>query len=137
VPPDRLATTTPGRDRTVRQLAYHVFRLSLAYREALRERRLPKEWLDEAAPSDLVDGAAIAAYGAGVQAALAESEPCEGTVDTYYGPQTAHALLERTVWHAAQHVRQLQALLDGMGVAPGARLSAADLEGLPLPDAVW
>src|SRR5687768_15844186 len=33
-PPGGLETKAPDRDRTVRQLAFHVFRLSLAFRDA-------------------------------------------------------------------------------------------------------
>ena len=141
VPSEHLAMTTPGRDRSVRQLAYHVFRLSVAYRDAVLARRLPKAWLDEAAPPELADGTAIATYGDRVRTELArwlgQPEACAGVVDTYYGMQTAHALLERTVWHAAQHLRQLHVMLDRMGIVPEAPLSAIDLEGLPLPKELW
>ena len=141
VPVERLGATTPGRDRPVRQLAYHVFRLSLAYRDAVRERRLPKAWLDEDIPAQFADGPAIAAYGGAVRAELSrwrvEAEEDPGLVETHYGAQTTHELLERTVWHAAQHVRQLCALVEGMGIPPGGRLIPGDLEGLPLPKDLW
>ncbi len=141
VPPEHLGMTHPGRDRPVRQLGFHAFRLSLALDEALRERRLPKAWLDEEAPLSLADGPAIAEYGDRVRAELAArltGRPgWDGVVDTYYGPQREHQLLERTVWHAAQHVRQLYAFLDRMGVTPEHPLTAADCQGLPLPTDVW
>src|SRR5581483_10321614 len=113
--PAHLALRHPQRDRTLRQLGYHVFRLSLAFREAMIERRLPAAWLKEAAPAALADGPAIARYGESVRDALrawlARPDAAAGVVETDYGPQDGHALLERTVWHAAQHVRQLYALL--------------------------
>ena len=141
VPTEELGRPTPGRDRTVRQLAYHIFRLSLAYRDGVMARRLPKAWLDEDAPATLAHADAIAEYGERARAELAawlgHADACQGPVDTYYGPQAAHELLERTVWHAAQHLRQLHALLEGMGVAPDAPLTEADLAGLPLPREVW
>jgi hypothetical protein len=141
VPPEHLEMTHPGRDRSVRQLGYHVFRLSLAFRDAMRERRLPKAWLGEDAPAALADGPAVAAYGerarAELAAWLARPGAWDGVVETYYGPQSGHELLERTVWHAAQHVRQLHALLGRMGVTPDMPLTAADLAGLPLPADVW
>jgi len=52
VPAEHLGMKYPGRDRTVRQLGFHVFRLSLAFREAMEARRLPKAWLDEDAPAE-------------------------------------------------------------------------------------
>lgn len=138
VPPEQFeARVVPGRERSVRQLGYHIFRLSLAFSEAMTERRLPKAWLDEAAPPELAGGPAIAGYGEGVRERLGEwlgrPDAVEGVVETYYGPQTGHQLLERTVWHAAQHVRQLHAFLERMGVTPADPLTPADLQGLPLP----
>ncbi len=141
VPPDRLGTKSPDRDRTVRQLGYHLFRLSLAIRDGLEQGRFPEEWLQEEAPPEIADGDDIARYGQTVRERLTErlgrAGGWEREVRTYYGPQTAHELLERTVWHAAQHLRQLYALLEGMGVTPEAPLTEADFRGLPLPKAVW
>ncbi len=141
VPPEHLEMAHPGRDRPVRQLGFHVFRLSRAFRDAMRERRLPKAWLDEEAPAELADGPEIAAYGERVRLELAAhfARPgaWDGDVETYYGAQTGHQLLERTTWHAAQHVRQLYALLERMGVTPEAPLGEADYAGLPLPAEIW
>jgi hypothetical protein len=141
VPGEHLDMTHPGRERPVRQLGFHLFRLALAFRDARLEARLPKAWLDELAPAELADGPAIAAYGAGVRRDLAtwfaRPDAVEGEVETYYGRQTAHELLERTVWHAAQHLRQLYAFLERMGVVPDAPLGDTDWAGLPLPKELW
>jgi hypothetical protein len=134
IPPEHLEMKHPGRDRPVRQLGFHVFRLSLAFAESMRARRLPKAWLDEDATPALADGPAIAGYGDRVRAELAAHfagpGAWDGVVETYYGPQSGHEVLERTVWHAAQHVRQLYAFLERMGVTP-------DYAGLPLPKELW
>jgi hypothetical protein len=58
-------------------------------------------------------------------------------LDTYYGRQPLHAVLERTTWHVAQHARQLQRLLELHGVEPRPPLAPALLAGLPLPEDVW
>ncbi len=141
VPPEHLSLQHPGRDRSLHQLAYHLFRLSLAYRDALLERRLPETWLQEMAPSGLPDGPALAGYGAAVRAALRAWLGTEvatvGTVETYYGAQSAHELLERTVWHAAQHLRQIHALLEDAGAPPREPLDPSLLDRLPLPASVW
>ena len=143
VPAEQLETKPPERDRTVRDLGYHIFRLSGAFPLAVVQNRLPEEWLNEPAPSAMRDGEAIARYGEGVRARLKEwyheapSDGFEGVVDTYYGPQTVWGLLERTTWHAAQHLRQLYALLGRMGIAPDRSLTSADFRGLPLPEALW
>jgi len=59
------------------------------------------------------------------------------TVDTYYGVQPLHAVLERTTWHVARHARQLESLLELRGVTPAPRLAPVLLDGLPLPADVW
>ena len=58
-------------------------------------------------------------------------------VATFAGPQTLHQVLERTTWHAAQHCRQLDAIVTGLGIEPDAPLTDDDLAGLPMPSGVW
>jgi uncharacterized damage-inducible protein DinB len=141
VEPRHLALQHPGRDRSLHQLAYHLFRLSLAFRDAMLERRLPKTWLDELAPAGLPDGPALAGYGAAVRVTLrgwlGTEGATAGTVETYYGPQSGHDLLERTVWHALQHLRQIHALLEDAGAPAPEPLDPSLREGLPLPQSVW
>lgn len=141
LPPERLGMTYPGRDRTVLQLAFHVFRLSAAYADAREQGFLPETWLGELAPASMRDGEAVARHGQGVRERLRAfcGRPgwCEGTVRTYYGDQPAHELMERTTWHAAQHVRQVQWFVEQAGLVPADRLSADDLQGLPHPRDVW
>jgi hypothetical protein len=48
-----------------------------------------------------------------------------------------HVVLERTVWHPAQHTRQLMLILESLGIAPERPLTPADLAGLPLPEKAW
>lgn len=54
---------------------------------------------------------------------------------THYGDQPVRVVLERGVWHSAQHVRQLDVVSAGMG----AELSVDQhlLEGLPMPKRLW
>jgi hypothetical protein len=143
LPDTALAATIPGREsRTVRQLAHHVFRLTLAFTEGLDARRLPEAWVQQDPPASLADGPAIARFGGEVREAIrrcATQPPAWDTeIDTYYaGPQSAHQVLERTAWHAAQHARQLQSLLPAIGVAVDEPLADADYAGLPMPKALW
>ncbi|MBI3304576.1 MAG: hypothetical protein HYZ72_21135 [Deltaproteobacteria bacterium] len=143
VPPDGLDTRTPGGKRTLRDLGYHIFRLSLAFHDAAVEDRFPEAWLLGPVPPELIGGPAIADYGALVCGQLTRWFEENATasfpraVQTYYGPQSLHALLERTAWHAAQHLRQVYALLEEIGVAPERPLRAEDYVGLPLPTALW
>ena len=141
IPREHLGMKAPGRDRTVRQLGFHVFRLSAAFADTREQGHLSEQWFEENAPAEMADGDAVARYGDGVRRRLQEysARPgwCDGDVSTYYGPQTAHDFMERTTWHAAQHLRQIYWFLDQMGVRADAPLTDADLEGLPFPREVW
>ena len=53
---------------------------------------------------------------------------------TYFGSQTLHQVLERAVWHSAQHARQLMMVLQGLGISPDGPLAEEDLAGLPMPE---
>ena len=59
------------------------------------------------------------------------------TLQTYYGPQSLHELMERTTWHAGQHVRQYMMLLEKEGVGHHRPLVASDFAKLPMPQNVW
>jgi DinB superfamily len=141
MPAEHLAHRPPQRDRTVRELAFHVFRLSLAFADGMDMGHFPEAWLQDKAPPDLEDGASVARYGALVRGRLAgwfegaSAREYARVIDVYYGPQSGHDLLERTAWHAAQHLRQLYALAEGLGVPLPQPLP--NFEGLPLPASLW
>ena len=67
-----------------------------------------------------------------------DSDCARRPLDTYYGPQSLHELLERTTWHSGQHVRQYMMLLEREGqVAFHRPLVEADFARLPMPQNVW
>lgn len=142
--PDRdLDHVPPERARTVRDLGYHVFRLSFAFVEAMEHGELPHAWLGDKAPAEMRDGHALASYGALVRTRLegwvrsADQREYARTIRVYYGPQSGHDLLERTAWHAGQHLRQLYVLAERLKIKPPEPLPLDALAGLPLPEAVW
>jgi hypothetical protein len=143
LPPAALAFKPAKRDRDLLNLGFHVFRLSLAFADGMDLGEFPETWLQERAPADFKDGAAVARYGALVRGRL--SGWFEGAADSeyariikvYYGPQSGHDLLERTTWHAAQHLRQLHVVATELGVALPDPLPVADFEGLPMPASLW
>src|SRR2546427_450737 len=104
VPEPLLDWSPPERARPLRDLAYHVFRLSLGFVDGMDLGEFPEGWLGERAPAELRDGAAIARYGALVRARIAgwfegaASGEFERVIRVYYGPQSGHDLLERTTW---------------------------------------
>jgi len=143
LPESLLEWKPPQRDRSLRDLGYHVFRLALAFADGMDMGAFPEGWLQEKAPRDLRDGPAIARYGDEVRARLSAwfEGPCAQeyarVIQVYYGPQSGHDLLERTTWHAAQHLRQLHALAAQCGVTPPEPLPVTDFQGLPLPESLW
>ncbi len=143
VPDRQLDFVPPERKRTIRDLGYHLFRVALSFPDAMDAGELPRGWFSETAPATMTDAHALAAFGALARGRLAGW--FEGTgpreygrvIQVYYGPQPAHELLERTTWHAAQHLRQLYDLAERCDVTPPAPLPEDALKGLPLPQAVW
>ena len=71
LPATALAYKPPERDRDLRNLGFHVFRLALAFADGMDRGEFPEGWLQEKAPADLVDGPSIARYGALVRGRLA------------------------------------------------------------------
>lgn len=144
LPDAALANVLPNRPRSWRVLAHHVFQIPVAFLEMEEERtRLEQEVMNAGPPEDMLTSASIAAFGESVRQRFAgwwarsAGADFEQRVDTYFGGTTRHEMLERTVWHSAQHVRQLAALLESIGVAPDRPLGAAEIRDLPLTDRIW
>jgi hypothetical protein len=125
-------------------LAHHVFQIPVAFLE-MEEKgtRLEYEVMVAPPPEDMRTGASIAEFGEAVRARFARwwagaaGADFTQRVDTYFGGTSRHEMLERTVWHAAQHARQLAALLESIGIAPDRPLGAAEIRDLPLTDRIW
>jgi glutaredoxin len=142
LPPDVLRKPLPGRNRTHLDLAYHVSQVVVGFLDAALGGRLTFEHFERKPPGHLGAAADVAQLIRSVSQALAvwwgaNQARLPAGLDTYYGRQPLHAVLERTTWHVAQHVRQLERLLELRGVQPQPRLAPALLAGLPLPDDVW
>jgi hypothetical protein len=143
LPRRALEYRAPERDRCMRDLGYHVFRLSLAFVDAMDLDQFPQDWLNSNAPPEMVEGPDVARYGALVRARIggwfdgAGQEEFARTVAVYYGPQSAHELLERTTWHAGQHLRQLYAVMGDLGIRPTRPLPEGIFDRLPLPASLW
>lgn len=144
LPDPALANVLPNRPRSWRVLAHHVFQIPVAFLE-MEEKgtRLEQEVMNAGPPEEMLSAASIAAFGDSVRRRFAgwwarsAGADFEQRVDTYFGGTTRHEMLERTVWHSAQHVRQIAALLESIGVAPDRPLGAAEIRDLPLTDRIW
>ena len=132
----------PGRERTHLDLAYHVSQVVVGFLDAALGGRLTFEHFERKPPDHVATAADVARLIRSVSQALAvwwgaNQSRLPAELDTYYGRQPLHAVLERTTWHVAQHARQLQRLLELRGVEPRPPLAPALLAGLPLPADVW
>ena len=141
MPPDRLGTHVPGRPRSYRTLAFHLFRVVDAFIGANEGVTLVQEMFREEPAADAGTDALVA-YGTKVRQRFrdwwAKGDTAAGkTLPTYYGPQSLHELMERTTWHSGQHVRQYMMLLEKEGVDHHRPLGPADFAKLPMPQNVW
>ena len=122
---------TPGRDRSIRDLAYHVYQVADAFLQAVEDGKEDLTAIYNAPPPAQVRTAAdIRAYGV-------DDRALGGSLATYYGAQPLHHVLERCTWHSAQHARQIAAVLESFGIAPERPLTAQDYAGLPMPAGLW
>jgi glutaredoxin len=143
LPQEALGTQLPGRRRTYLDLAYHIPQIVVALLDAAAGGCLTFEHFNRKPPGHIRTAADAARATERVAIAFGRwwatnAAALPSVVDTYYGAQPLHAALERTAWHVAQHVRQLDHVLGLAGlVAPPARLPPELLEGLPLPRDVW
>jgi hypothetical protein len=135
----------PNRDRSIRLLSHHVFRIGEAYLEsviggveyAIQHANVP--------PKDgtFLTGAEIADYGEEVIGRLEkwwdglEDKSLNRKIKTFFGMQPIAMIFERSTWHSAQHARQLIYLLEKFGIEPNGRLTPEDLAGLPLPERLF
>lgn len=131
----------PGRPRSYRALAFHMFRVVDAFIGANKGTTLVQAMFREE-PSAGASTAELAAYGREVRRRFAEwwstsDRSPKRPLETYYGPQTLHELLERTTWHCGQHARQYMMLLEIEGQKHDQPLVAADFTKLPMPQNVW
>jgi glutaredoxin len=143
IPDAALGTPLPGRKRTYLDLAYHVPQIVVALLDAASGGCLSYEHFNRKPPERLTTAEDAASGTERVARAFgqwwsANAGALPPTVDTYYGVQAFAAALERTTWHVAQHVRQLEFVLHTLGRATQEALLPAELlEGLPLPKDTW
>jgi hypothetical protein len=146
LPCERLNERAIGnRDRSVRLLGHHIFRIGEAFLEVAIDGVEYSAQLANVPPQDgtFATGAEIARYGEDVIDRLENwweqlsEKSCRRPVKTFYGTPPMHQVLERSTWHSAQHARQMIAVLERFGIAPERRLRSDDLSGLPLPEQLW
>lgn len=143
MPDSQLESQAPGRPRAFRVLSHHIFRIVETFLEVAGGAELTHELISTGPSDDMRSFASISAYGETVLARLrafwaAKADKSgKETVQTYYGPQSLHELMERTTWHSGQHVRQWFMLLGMNNVTPDQPLGDEAFAKLPMPSSVW
>ena len=144
IPDDQLGGKLLDRDRTYRELTYHVFRIAEALIDTADGGELTVSYYHDNPPAEMQTIEQIASFGDDVRARLNAwwdgYSHKDGTaiVDTYFGKKPLHEVLERSTWHSGQHVRQIvMAMTEFMGITPENPLTDEDFAGLPLPEKVW
>jgi hypothetical protein len=142
-PSNALDRKPPQRYQSVRDLAFHIFRVALAYVDGMDMGELRETWLQETAPEELIDGPAIARYGALVRGRVsgwfegAAISEYARIIEGCYGARSGHDLLWLTTMDAARHLRELYAIAAALGITPPEPLPTSDFEGLPLQASLW
>jgi glutaredoxin len=143
--PDEVLPMRPvqERARTVRDLAYHIYQVPDAFLQTVIDGL--EDWTVVAnidAPSTIsVDE--IQAYGAKQRKRLDDwwdkLDDRSGTqpLKMFYGVHPLHNFLERSVWHSAQHTRQLYWWCEQLQIDLPPKFTPELTEGLPLPEGLW
>ncbi len=143
LPEDRLDILLPDRPRSYRDLACHIFQIVEAFVEEAGGDPLTAAKYEAPAPADVRTVVEVLEFGRGVRArfnawwADADRADFSRAAQCYYGAQTQHDFMERTAWHAGQHTRQLQLVLQKLDIAPDQPMTDTDFAGLPMPENVW
>jgi hypothetical protein len=143
MPDAMLSTEVPNRPRSYLALGHHLFRIPEGMLEVAGGATLTNDMLTDGPPSDMHSSAALGLYGQHVRDALRSwwdpkpDKTGHEIVQTYYGPQLLHELMERTTWHCGQHVRQWFMLLGMAGITPSVTLNDSAFADLPMPKSVW
>jgi glutaredoxin len=142
LPDAALATALPGRTRTYLDLVYHVPMIVSALLDAAGGGAVTFEHFKRKPPADVRTAADAAAVTRRMTQTFAtwwtanRARP-PTRLETYYGAHPFAVVLERTVWHVAQHVRQLDWIVQRLGVPGGTSLPPQLLDGLPVPRDIW
>ena len=131
------------RKRTYKELSFHVFRIVEGLLDCAGGCELTYQYFADNPPKNISSFEQITDYGGEVRQQLTDwwdgyrDHSCQATVKTYFGEKPLHEVMERTAWHAGQHVRQFMMLLEQMEIEPQKPLTSEDFTGLPMPEKVW
>jgi len=132
----------PVRDRSVRELAIHIGQIVHAFVRHMQDGLIEIKPVHAYVNPAIVTKAHIIAHLERTHGELTAWKSKGGhlaipeRLKTYYGDQPSSQVVERGVWHCAQHARQLDIITAGR---LGAELEIGPelYAGLPLPKRLW
>ena len=146
-PDARLDDCIPTRPRSYADIAFHVGMIVQGLLDAADPQRggeLTYAHFERRPERSQVAASALSGWLQSCRAQLADwwrahsAAASTRLLRTYYGERPLHEVLERSAWHVAQHVRQVDFIAaEVLRLDDLQRLPAALLEGLPVPREVW
>src|SRR6185437_2987767 len=109
------------RERPVRDLSSHVFQIAEGFLQTAATGLAVTRAFQNSPRAEIVTRADLVTYVDRIvdrySAWLGSGGPdtIPDRLPTYYGEQRAYAVVERAVWHSAQHARQIDAIAAGVG----------------------
>ncbi len=144
MPDEALARMLPNRPRSFAQLGWHIANIADAFLEHEDGIPLTFDSYMRVPEDENATREKLVAYCEEMRIRMTgwfdgpgRTRDWAARADVYYGEQTMHEFLERTVWHAGQHVRQFMWVLEGLSIAPDGPLGRETFDGLPMPEKVW
>lgn len=139
---DLKARVIPVRERTVKEIAQHIYQVAHAFMRQIDEGITEIKPIHAYVDPSIVTKQDLLAFADRrldeVRAWLDGGGPARvpDRIVTYYGEQEGGQVVERAVWHSTQHARQLDIITAGR-LGAELELSAELYEGLPLPERLW
>jgi glutaredoxin-like protein NrdH len=143
IPDNGWERMAPGRQRPLRELSRHLFHVVEAGVDADVLGVFPaQQWLEARDVPSLSGATLLTRYGEAVRAKLeawygaAPPDPARfaRTIDADVGPRSLEQVLHRTRLHSGQHLRQVYAFLDWLGVTPDNPVTDDELRNMGLID---
>jgi hypothetical protein len=140
IPDDKLDWVTPGRERTLRQLTWHIFDRAEEFAELLTGGEYTENRVEEymTLANACRTGRDIAAYGDQVLEKVeyiltSRKDSLDVTVKTYFGEATMSDLLTRALSMAAFRLSGTYRYMRMLGIEPLQPLGPEDFAGLVVP----
>lgn len=131
----------PHRERTIRDLSAHVFQIVEAFMRQIEDDTVDARAIYFDLRADIKTRDDLLSYVKRTHQEYRDwrKKGGMGTIParmkTFYGNQPSSQVLERGVWHSAQHARQLDFVAAGMGAE--LQIPQELYDGLPMPKRLW